>query len=298
MSPFVLAATFGDKLDSAFYSFDLGIFEIFGKIQCGFLTAVSKMITVLGDSVFVVAVAVLGLALCFFRRTRKYGFALVFAIVIGTAVTNLLLKPAVCRIRPYNTLQSCADYWSWYVGAGMLSESDYSFPSGHTTAAFEMAAALWLCFFTEGKKKIAWVFPAAAVLVMCSRVYLMVHYASDVLGGLLVGLAAGCLGFLLGLVACRVMDQSRFLNAIDAERLFRRGISKKAGVSAIIAVVAVFFCVSYAVLLTEGGEDAVRCEYDGDYDCQNEARVDDSDYPPIDGKSYCKIHWKQISGEN
>ena len=56
--------------------------------------------------------------------------------------------------------------------------------------------------------------------------------------------------------------------------------------------------MSYIPAISEGGEDAHRCAYVGEYDCMNEARVDDEDYSPIDGKEYCKIHWKQLSGEN
>lgn len=39
-----------------------------------------------------------------------------------------------------------------------------------------------------------------------------------------------------------------------------------------------------------------RCAYVGDYKCYNAAKVDDEKYPPIDGKEYCKIHWKALSG--
>ena len=159
MHPILLAAaTLGDKIDSAFYAFDLWVFHFFGSMQNGFLTAVAKVFTTFGDEAFVIPIAVLGIVLCFFKKTRKFGFALIFAIAIGTIVTNVVVKPMALRIRPYNTLQSNAEYWAWYKGAGMLSESDYSFPSGHTTAAFEMATAMFFCFMSEKKRKIAWIY--------------------------------------------------------------------------------------------------------------------------------------------
>lgn len=74
------------------------------------------------------------------------------AIVIGTLVTNVIAKPAVLRIRPYNTLQDVDFYWKAYIGAGALSESDYSFPSGHTTGVFEISMALALMFRKDGKR--------------------------------------------------------------------------------------------------------------------------------------------------
>ncbi len=300
MSPFVFAAaSLGDKLDATFYGFDMAVFEFFGSIQSGFMTQLAKLITSLGDSVFVVALAVLAIALSLFKRTRKYGFSILLAIAIGTFITNIVLKPAVLRIRPYNTLQGNADYWSWYVGAGMLSESDYSFPSGHVTAAFEIAVALFLCFWTDGKKKLAWVFPAVAFLVLCTRLYLMVHYASDVMFGILAGTVGGALGFGLGYVCRQIALKVKFLDAIDLEtvykKLFKKEINTKIAKVAIWCCAAGIFIGSYAVLTTEGGEHAIRCAYDAEYDCQNEARVDDDDYPPIDGRNYCKIHWNQLT---
>ena len=208
MNPILLAAaTLGDKIDSAFYAFDMWVFHLFGSMQCGFLTTISKIFTTFGDEAFVIPMAILGIVLCLFKKTRKYGFALIFAIAIGTIVTNVVVKPMALRIRPYNTLQGNAEYWAWYKGVGMLSESDYSFPSGHTTAAFEMATAMFLCFMSDKKKKIAWIFPVLAILTMCSRVYLMVHYASDVLCGLVVGICAGVIAFFLSKLVCRIFKR-------------------------------------------------------------------------------------------
>jgi undecaprenyl-diphosphatase len=297
MNPLLLVATtFGDKIDSTFYAFDMWVYSFFGGIQCGFLTIVAKMFTSFGDEAFVIPMAIFAIVLCFFKKTRKYGFALLFAIAIGTIVTNVLVKPMVLRIRPYNTLQGNADYWAWYIGAGALSESDYSFPSGHTTAAFEMAVSMFLCFRSEGKKIIAWVPLAVAVCTMGSRVYLMVHYATDVIGGLIVGTVAGVCAYFLSKLACAIFSKVKFLDAIDVEKLFKKGISSKVSIAVIGVVIVVLFCVAFVPSLSEGGDDAIRCAYNQEYDCQNEAKVDDEKYPAIDGENYCKIHWKQLSG--
>ncbi|MDO4529773.1 MAG: phosphatase PAP2 family protein, partial [Lachnospiraceae bacterium] len=172
----LLAGSIGDQLNAAFYNLDMAVFHFFGGLQGGFLTTLAKIFTAMGSTKYVALFALMGLVMCFFKRTRKVGFAIVFAVIIGTLITNIIVKPAVLRIRPYNTLQGDAQYWAWYIGAGQLCESDYSFPSGHTTGAFELATVLFLCHFTEKKKGVAWIFPVVAILTGASRIYLMVHY--------------------------------------------------------------------------------------------------------------------------
>ncbi len=296
---FPILLTLGDNIDRIFSSFDLWVFHFFGSMQCTFLTYVAKFFTSFGDEKFVIPLILVGAVLCFFKKTRKYGISLIFAIIIGTLVTNLVVKPMALRIRPYNTLQGNADYWSWYIGAGALSESDYSFPSGHTTAAFEIATSMFLCFKSD-KKKIAYLFPVIAICTMGSRVYLMVHYATDVLAGLIVGIVAGVLGYLIAKFIVKFIFEKTKLDNIDAAKLFKNLDEKtngKIGPVVVILAVVCIFLYSFIPVLTEGGSDAVRCAYNEEYDCYNEARVDDKDYPPINGKEYCKIHWKQLSGE-
>lgn len=289
MSPILLSL--GATIDSTFASFDLWVFHFFGSMQCSFLTFIAKIFTSFGDEAFVIPMVLVGVVLCFFKKTRKYGFALIFAIAIGTIVTNVVVKPMALRIRPYNTLQGNADYWKWYIGAGALSESDYSFPSGHTTAAFEIATAMFLCFKSD-KKKIAFLFPVVALCTMGSRVYLMVHYATDVLAGLLVGACAGTIAFFLSKLACLIFDKT-FLDKIDVTPLFKKVNGKLAPICICVAVFGIFL-YSFIPSFSEGG-DAERCAYNEEYDCYNEARNDEK-YYPIDGKTYCKIHWKQLQG--
>ncbi len=292
--------TLGANIDKAFYGFDMAVFKFFGSMQNTFLTYVAKFFTTFGDESFIIPIAVLSVVLMLFKKTRKYGFALAFSIVVGTLVTNVVVKPMALRIRPYNTLQGNADYWAWYLGAGALSESDYSFPSGHTTGAFEIATAMFITLRSDNKKKISWLFPALALCVMGSRVYLMVHYATDVLAGMIVGICAGIIGYFLMKLCVMLIEKVKpftYLDKIDLGKIkFLNWTSGKGGAIVITVAVLAIFVYAFIPSLSEGGEDAVRCAYVGEYDCYNEARVDDKKYPPIDGKEYCKIHWKQLSG--
>ena len=122
MYPILL--TLGENIDKVFSSFDLWVFHFFGSMQCTFLTYVAKFFTTFGDEGFIIPLVVLGIVLCFFKKTRKFGFSLIIAVVIGTLVTNIVVKPMALRIRPYNTLQGNSDYWNWYIGAGALGEND------------------------------------------------------------------------------------------------------------------------------------------------------------------------------
>ena len=291
-----LTLTIGDKIDSLFYGFDTAIFSFFGAMQNSFLTIIAKLFTSFGDENFVVPIVVLAFVLCFFKKTRKYGFSILFAVMIGTLVTNVVLKPMVLRVRPYNTLQLTA-FWDkykvWYEAVGSLSESDYSFPSGHTTSAFEMAIAVFICLMADKKKKIAWIFPVCAVCVMGSRIYLMVHYPSDVIAGAIVGTLAGIGGYYLAKLVVHIFSKSKFLDKIDAEKLFKKGINPKIAVTVISVFCVIVLGISFGNLLTESNEE--KCAYWGIYDCNNKAKIDDEDYPAIDGKNYCKIHWKEIN---
>lgn len=140
--------------------------------------------TTLGNAglLFLAAAAVM---LCF-KKTRKAGAAALLAMVIGLICTNLILKHLVSRPRP------------WLEVAGLtalVTENDpNSFPSGHTTAAFAFASALWRTAPDKWMRRTALV---CAVLMGLSRLYVGVHYPSDVLVGVLVGLLSGWLAYRL-----------------------------------------------------------------------------------------------------
>ena len=143
---------------------------------------VMPLITALGNA-GIVWIALCLLLLCF-RKTRRAGIAMAFSLLVNLVVCNLLLKPLVGRVRPFEA--------NAFTGLLISPPGDPSFPSGHTSASFAAAAALWRCHRKMGAAAFV-----LAALIAFSRLYLYVHYPSDVLGGAVVGLAAAWAGSLL-----------------------------------------------------------------------------------------------------
>ncbi len=140
-------------------------------------------ITNLGNSGFIWIL--LDILLLIFPKTRRVGAAMAFALILELILCNGVLKPLVGRTRPFDINTDVALLIS--------PPADFSFPSGHTASGFAAASAL--CF---AKSRLR--FPALilAALIAFSRLYLYVHFPSDVLAGILLGVLTGAAGTLLG----------------------------------------------------------------------------------------------------
>jgi len=176
-------------LNTTFASFDLSIASAVHKfydLAGGFFTPFLEFVSFLGNGGICLLIAA-GI-LILFKDTRKYGTAMLLGIMIGALFTNLFLKIVIARPRPY--VDEASLFHQIWLVMGQHMESDKSFPSGHTTAAF----AAMVPIFLVGNKRISWTALIFAFMMGLSRIYLMVHYPSDVLGGMLVGSFAGILG--------------------------------------------------------------------------------------------------------
>ncbi len=172
-------------LNSLFAGYDraiLGLAHGLAERAGGVLTPLMKLVTLLGEKGLLLIL--LALALMCFPRWRKTGVCIFGAVALGAVVTNLLLKDAVARPRPFEAVEL---YRQWWQAVGAPAEDGFSFPSGHVTAA---AAGLTGLCLAQGRR---WLLPSVlwVLLMALSRNYLMAHYPSDVLAAAVIGLAAG-----------------------------------------------------------------------------------------------------------
>lgn len=106
-------------------------------------------------------------------KLRQVTYQMTLSLLVSSAIV-FILKRAFSRSRPYWIIENLNTY--------DIDLNDYSFPSGHTTAAFTIAT-----IFSLNYSSLTLIFIVLALLIAISRVYLAVHYPTDVLAGIIVG---------------------------------------------------------------------------------------------------------------
>lgn len=147
------------------------------------LTPIMKLITHLGDKgIFWILLAIV---LLFFKKTRPLGIMAGIALVFSVLINNVIIKPNVGRIRPYEVVD----------GLKLLIErqDDASFPSGHSGASFAAAVV----FLVKGPKKLGIPAIIMAALIAFSRLYVGVHYPTDVICGIITGTCCAIISFMI-----------------------------------------------------------------------------------------------------
>ncbi len=173
-------------LNSCAEAFDLPILDwIQANLQSPLMDKIMPIVTLFGEGgIFWIACAVILLCI---PKTRKTGLGMGIALLLGLIVCNIILKPRVARIRPY-------DYQMEYYNREILllieAQHDYSFPSGHTIASFEACTVLM-----RSDKRLGIPALILACLVAFSRLYLYVHYPTDVLVAVVLGILFGLIGY-------------------------------------------------------------------------------------------------------
>ncbi|MBQ7097667.1 MAG: phosphatase PAP2 family protein [Clostridia bacterium] len=153
-------------------AFELTILEkLHGAFSCGFMDWLMKAFSTIGNAGIVwILVVLIMLAV---KKYRKTGFMMAAGLILGLIIGNLVLKNVVARPRP-----------CWLDdGIRLLisNPTDYSFPSGHTLASFVSAFVL-----LGDSKRLGIPALIVAAFIAFSRMYLFVHFPTDIFGGILL----------------------------------------------------------------------------------------------------------------
>ena len=160
---------------------ELRFLDFLQTIHTPLLDKILAFITSLGNAGIIWIV--LAVVLLILPKTRRTGIIVAAALLMDLVLCNLILKNLVARVRPYDINTAIAIL--------IKKPLDFSFPSGHTAASFAAMTALFLA-----KMKKAWIAALIlAVLIAFSRLYFYVHYPTDVLGGAVVGILSGIIGY-------------------------------------------------------------------------------------------------------
>lgn len=162
---------------------EIEILNLIQSIRTPLLDTFMSNITKLGNAGIIWIM--LTIVLILIPKTRKSGLILAIALIVDLILCNGILKPLIARTRPFDVNTA--------IQLIVAKPHDYSFPSGHTAASFTAVIALYLA----GEKRLWKVALVLAILIAFSRLYLYVHYPTDVLGGIITGAIAGYLGYRL-----------------------------------------------------------------------------------------------------
>lgn len=146
---------------------------IYNNMHSRFLDVLMPLISSVGNlaAIWIIIALIFIVA----KKYRMQGFMIIGAISLCGIIGNLLIKPFVARIRPY--------VFSTTVYLLIPRLKDYSFPSGHAMAAFAAATVIYY-----SNRRLGAIAMILASLIAFSRLYLYVHYPSDVIAGMLIGI--------------------------------------------------------------------------------------------------------------
>lgn len=176
---------------------ELSILDFIQSLRTPFGDTAMPLISKLGDAGMIWII--LGLVLLIIPKTRSYGILVTAVLIADVILCNGILKNLFQRVRPCDVNTAVALLIS--------KPKDFSFPSGHTACSVAVSTAL---FLVREKRSVldkeqsrvrsvmgnlwipVWILTA---MIAFSRMYLYVHYPTDILGGIVAGLAAGYIGF-------------------------------------------------------------------------------------------------------
>lgn len=140
------------------------------------LTKIFVPLTVFGNAgIFLI---ILGIVLSLIKKTRRLGVGILTALLINFIINDLFIKNIIRRVRPFNSV----------AGLNVLIKppKSFSFPSGHTSSFFACTTVIF-----NSSKKYGTIFLLMSFMMGFSRMYVGVHYPSDVLAGMIIGIISG-----------------------------------------------------------------------------------------------------------
>jgi undecaprenyl-diphosphatase len=162
----------------ALAAFDKAVIALITGLHSEELTKAMVAFTTIGDGEVVAAISLLALFLLYNLGSSRIELALFLAVVLSSGVFNFMLKNLFQRMRPDHNPLVHAD--------------GFSYPSGHSMSAFALFGVLAFMTWLKVENKLVrmlvlCLYAAMVMLIGISRIYLGVHYPSDVIGGFLGG---------------------------------------------------------------------------------------------------------------
>lgn len=292
-------SSFGNTMHEMFHDIDMSIFSFFGHIQNDFLNFCANLFSSMGSEFVCVLFGLIACFMFLFKRTRKLGIQILFVIAIIAILNNVYLKYSFARMRPYNMLQANSEYFNWYLGAGAVPESPYSFPSGHSAVSMGLSIVVFVFLIRRFKNPLPVLILILPILIAGSRIYFMVHYPTDVIAGLIEGLFAAIVVLIFTAILDKILSWVPKLSAVndklDLERAyiwkFGKAISTKLAVSFILVLCCISIGLSFLYNCKVIYGQKNKCEFkSNDYICLNKTH----EYQDEDGNPhyYCDIHKK------
>jgi undecaprenyl-diphosphatase len=160
------------KVNNIMQALEFQLLYFLQSLHTPWLDRIMTSITLLGEVGMIWII--IGVLLLCFKKTRRIGICVLSSLVFGTLIGNGILKNLIARDRP-----------CWIDPSVKLligNQTDYSFPSGHTLASVESAVSIWLYNRRWGTAALI-----LAFLIGFSRLYLFVHFPSDVVAAAILG---------------------------------------------------------------------------------------------------------------
>ena len=171
---------------SSLSTFDASLLQFFHELYLtagNICTPIAKFLAVIGDLPLLL-IGWTGFVLFFVLKDKKCGIWMCGSVIIGAILVTIILKNVIYRARPYMDSEV---YKAWWQAFNLKENWDTSFPSGHACAAMSGCFAF---FMWSRKKYISWLVFLYPAIMGASRIYLVVHYPTDVVAGYIIGILA------------------------------------------------------------------------------------------------------------